>query len=78
VYVCRKRRHEALGMLEGGVVMRLISSVVFLIGALSVGTYAYFPLHTPSQNRLVDIIHIQDRSAPPAGAPSADAARKDT
>lgn len=64
-------------MLEGGVVMRLISSVVFLIGALSVGTYAYFPLHTPSQNRLVDIIHIQDRSAPSAGTASADAARKD-
>ena len=33
--------------------MRLIGSLVFLVGALSVGAYAYFPLNTPQQSRLL-------------------------
>ena len=49
--------------------MRLIGSLVFLVGALSVGAYAYFPLNTPQQSRLLDIIQIEA----PAPATATDA-----
>lgn len=53
--------------------MRLIGSLVFLVGALSVGAYAYFPLNTPQQSRLLDIIQIEAQV--PATATDATAAQ---
>ena len=54
--------------------MRLIGSLVFLVGALSVGAYAYFPLNTPQQSRLLDIIQIE--ASAPATATDATSAQE--
>lgn len=39
--------------------MRVLGSLAFLIGALCVGAYAYFPLNSSHYGRLAEIIHVQ-------------------